>query len=161
MRILLIGVGNAFRSDDGAGLYIARRIAEQKLPNVAVIEESGEGVALMHRWNDADAVILVDAVSSGSTPGTVHRFDPQDQSIPSKFFNASTHSFGLAEAIELARALNTLPRHLVVYGIEGKHFDAGTTITNEIKQTAISIVKDIVAEIDVFQHLFAQENYHA
>ena len=65
--ILVIGIGNEFRSDDGAGIVVARAIEGKKLPGVTVIEQSGEGAALMDILNEADNVYLVDAVSSGSS----------------------------------------------------------------------------------------------
>src|SRR5512142_1763686 len=130
MSLLVVGMGNEFRSDDAVGLVVARRISARRLPEVVVLEESGEGVALMERWKGARQAILVDAVSSGAKPGTIHRFDAHLRSIPAKFFHSSTHSFGLAEAVELARALGELPPRLVVYGIEASRFTAGVALTD-------------------------------
>lgn len=74
-RILIIGVGNEYRSDDAVGLLVARRLRELTLNNARVVEESGEGARLMKSWRDVDNVILLDAVFSGAKPGTIHRFD--------------------------------------------------------------------------------------
>jgi hydrogenase maturation protease len=116
------------------------------MAQVEVREESGEGVALMERWKGYRSVVLVDAVSSGGKPGTIHRFDAHLRSIPAKFFHSSTHSFGLAEAVELARAIGELPPRLVVYGIEAKRFEAGLGLAEEIGIAAAAVVEDIVAE---------------
>ena len=115
--ILIIGIGNPYRGDDAVGLRIAQDIKKKSPDHVNVIEQSGEGISLMDSWKDSDAVILIDAVYSGAKPGTIHRFDAHTQPIPSKFFHYSTHAFGVAEAIELARALKQLPPHLIVYCI--------------------------------------------
>ena len=72
----------------------------------------GEPVGLIEEWTGADAVIVVDAVSSGAPPGTIHRLDPLAEPIPAALSQGSTHAFGLAETIELARALDRLPRRL-------------------------------------------------
>jgi len=45
----------------------------------------------------------------------------------------STHAFSVAEAVELARALNQLPPRLIVYGIEGKNFDSCVGLSPEVK----------------------------
>jgi hydrogenase maturation protease len=92
MKILLIGIGNAFRGDDAVGLHVARLVAERRLAGVTVTEESGEGVALLERWKDAEEVIVVDAVASGAAPGTIHRFAAHTQKLPAKTF-ASSASF--------------------------------------------------------------------
>jgi hydrogenase maturation protease len=119
---LIIGVGNAYRGDDAAGLIVARGLKGRLPDHVTILEEGGEGTTLLESWKDAEVVILIDAVHSGGEPGTLYRFDAHAQAVPANFFHYSTHAFGVAEAIELARALDRLPPCLVVYGIEGKNF---------------------------------------
>jgi len=73
--------------------------------------------------------------------------DASREPIPSKFFSCSTHDFGVAEAIEMARALGQLPRQLQLFGVEGKNFQPGEILSSEIEQ-AIELVAD-----EVFQHV--------
>jgi len=145
--ILIIGVGNAYRGDDGVGLRIAQDIKKKSPDHVNVIEQSGEGISLMDSWKDADAVIIIDAVHSGAQSGAIHRFDVHTQTIPTKFFHYSTHAFGVAEAIELARALKQLPQNLIVYGIEGKCFEAGVGLSPEVEKAAQEVVERIKQDI--------------
>jgi hydrogenase maturation protease len=145
-KILVLGLGNEYRCDDAVGLVVARRISSLSLKNTTVTEESGEGVNLMEAWRGADAVIIVDAISSGSEPGTIHRFVADSQRIPSKFFHYSSHAFGVAEAIELARSLNQLPPHLIVYGIEGSRFDAGVGLSSEVARAVEEVVNRVRKE---------------
>ncbi len=141
--ILIIGVGNAYRGDDAVGLCVAQDIKKKSPDHINVIEQSGEGISLMESWKDANTVILIDAVSSGGKPGTIYQFDAHKQSIPAEFFHYSTHAFGVAEAIELARALKQLPPHLIVYGIEGKCFEAGVGLSPEVEKAAQGVVERI------------------
>lgn len=146
--ILVIGIGNAYRSDDGVGFVVAQQVKEQTSDTVTVAKESGDGVTLMESWEGAPVVILIDAVYSGGKPGTIHRFDAHVQQIPIQFFHYSTHAFGIAEAIELARTLGKLPPCLIVYGIEGKCFEAGVGLSSEVsnaaQEVAIRIHQDIL-----------------
>ena len=144
---LVIGLGNAFRGDDGVGRVVARRLREVALPGVTVREESGEGAALMEAWMDAGAVILVDAVQSGAAPGTIHRLDATRTPVPSRFFHYSTHAFSVAEAVELARALNQLPPRLILYGIEGGDFTAGEQLSPEVAAAVDELLPRIRQEI--------------
>ncbi len=146
-KIVVIGVGNVFRGDDGLGLVVARRLSTLDLDGVAVLEQSGEGTALIETWENAARVIVVDAVSSGSEPGTIHRFEAVDQPLPALFSGGSTHAFGLAEAIELARNLDRLPDQLVVYGVEGKSFELGTGLSEEVKAAVEDLGVRIVQEL--------------
>jgi hydrogenase maturation protease len=128
----VIGVGNAYRSDDAVGLVVARTLRGALPDGVTVLEREGEPTSLMDAWDGADAVWLVDAVSSGAAPGTLHRIDATSRAIPDAFARTSTHHFGLPEAVELARSVGRLPRLLVVYGVEGKTFDVGDSLTAEV-----------------------------
>jgi len=144
---LIIGVGNLYRSDDAVGILIARKFKDMASDRISVKEQSGEGTSLMEAWKGYDRVLIVDAVSSGASPGSIHRMDASREPIPSKFFSCSTHDFGVAEAIEMARALGQLPRQLQLFGVEGKNFQPGEILSSEIEQ-AIELVAD-----EVFQHV--------
>ncbi|MFN0123186.1 MAG: hydrogenase maturation protease [Blastocatellia bacterium] len=149
--IVIIGVGNEYRCDDAAGVTVARRLKEINLPGVSVIEASGEGAALMEAWKEAEAVILIDAVQSGAEAGTIHRLDAHAQTIPAAFFHYSTHAFSVAEAIELARTLRQLPPRLILYGIEGENFAAGTELSAKIQRAAEEVARRILAELQANQ----------
>ncbi len=146
--ILIIGIGNPYRGDDAVGVRIAQDIMKKLPDRVNVIEQSGEGISLMESWKDANTVILIDAVSSGGKPGTIYQLDAHKQPIPAEFFHYSTHAFGVAEAIELARALKQLPPHLIVYGIEGKSFETGVGLSPEVEKAAQEVVERIKLDIN-------------
>jgi len=146
-RTLIIGLGNEYRRDDAVGLVVARRLREAAPLSVLVREETGEGASLLESWQDADTVILIDAVQSGAAPGTVHRLDAHERPIAREFFRFSTHAFGLAEAVELARALGRLPPRLIVYGVEGKSFEAGVGLSPEVEAAAQVVVDRVLGEL--------------
>lgn len=142
-----IGIGNLYRRDDGAGLYAAQRLRLESLPNLCVAEHDGEGTSLLDAISSADAVILIDAVSSGAPPGTIVRFDVQDTPLPTGQFGRSTHAFGVAESIELARSLGQLPKRCTVYGIEGACFDWGMGLTPTVEKAARQLVDRIARQL--------------
>ena len=146
-RTLIIGLGNEYRRDDAVGLVVARRLKQSAPESVLVLEETGEGASLLESWQDAEAVILIDAVHSGAKPGTVHRLDAHAQPIAKKFFRFSTHAFGLAEGVELARALGRLPPRLIVYGVEGKSFEAGVGLSPEVEAAAQEVVERVLGDV--------------
>ena len=117
--ILIIGIGNEFRSDDAVGLVVAQTLQVKRLPSVSIQEATGEGTALLEAWKGSDAVILVDAVTSGAPAGTIHQVDAHTGPVSPELFALSTHAFSVAQAIELARTLGNLPPRLMIYGIEG------------------------------------------
>jgi hydrogenase maturation protease len=151
-KTVFIGVGNPFRGDDGAGIAVVRRLRQEIPSEVRVLEETGDGAELLEAWKGADCVILVDAVQSGAPPATIHRLDARVEKLPVWFSHSSTHLFGVAEAIELARVMGDLPAQLIVYGIEGLDFSAGTALSPEVADIVPAAANLILQEI---QHLAA------
>ena len=146
-RPLVIGVGNAMRQDDGAGPVLVKRLMHSWGDGCEFAVRSGEGGLLMLLWAGRGTVIVVDAVSSGAAPGTIHRIDAHQQPVPTKFFNYSTHAFSLAEAVELSRVLGTLPDRLIIYGVEGERFDAGDSLSGSVGSALDKVASLIRAEL--------------
>ena len=145
--VLVVGVGNSNRSDDAVGIVVAKRLSDLGGDGVTVLEHSGEGTGLMETWAGMDTVILVDAVSSGGTPGTVHRLDARATPIPVGLFHHSSHAFGVAEAVELGRALGRLPPRLLVYGVVGERFASGNGLTGAVEGVVQEVVERIVRDV--------------
>jgi hydrogenase maturation protease len=144
--ILIVGAGNAFRRDDGAGLAAASRLQSAMSSGIRVLVKTDDFTSLLDDWRGADAVIVVDAMSSGSEPGTIRRYDAHERPLPAAFSRSSTHSFGVAEAVELARALGRLPARLVVFGIEGRDFTPGDVLSPDVEAAVDEVARRIAAE---------------
>jgi hydrogenase maturation protease len=129
-NIVCIGVGAEFRSDDELGLLVARELRRRFSATVRVIETTGDGSSLFPVWQGAERVLLIDALSAHEPPGSVHRFDLSDQSLPATLACHSSHAFGVVEAVELARQLHTLPKTTILYGVVGKCFDLGRGLSD-------------------------------
>ncbi len=146
-KTLLIGVGNAFRGDDAVGIYVAQQLASRDLSEVVVEVQSGEGAALIERWRSHRRVFLIDAVTPGESPGQILRIEAHNDPITTELFHTSSHAFGVLEAIELSRALDTLPEELIVYGIEGSCFEEGAKLSEKIVAAANLVVEQILRDV--------------
>jgi len=142
--VLVVGVGNLARGDDAAGLLVARRIRLRE-PRIEVVEVPN-ATDCLDALRRGERVIVVDAMRTGAPAGTVRRFDLQDEPLPASFSPGSTHALGLATAVELARALGTLPRRVVVYGIEGARFELGAAPSPEVLAAVDRVAEAVVAE---------------
>ncbi len=138
--LLIQCIGNRLRRDDGAAPAVGDRLRAQGLGE-CVRDYWGEGTELMQDWEVARHVFMVDAAHSGATPGTIHRIDARVFPVPKNFCYYSTHRFGVAEAVELARALDRLPPSLRLFAIEGGCFDAGAGLTASV-ETAVNQVAE-------------------
>ncbi len=125
----VIGVGNAWRRDDGAGPAVARAAG-------GVCTD--EPARLLDLWDGEPHVVVVDACTSGAPPGTIHRGNAGALAR-----TASTHGFGVADAVELARALGRLPARLEVYAIEGADFGHGEGLTPSVTEAVGELARSL------------------
>lgn len=151
-QLLVIGIGTELYGDDAAGLAVSRSLRSIELPRFAeIVEFSGDGTSLINLWEDAGAVILIDCVSAQTLPGTIVAIDLLHGSLP-PHWRRSTHNFGLAEAIELARIMGRLPASLMLYGIQGKTVDQGHGLSPEVRiaveKVAAMIELELLAALD-------------
>lgn len=141
--ILVVGIGNPHRGDDAVGVLVARRLQALQLPDVSVIESNGDASKLMAAWENYPAVILIDAVVSGQKTGTLYKWFVDSEPIPSEIFAASTHSLGIAQAIELARSLDQIPPQMIVYGIEIHSLEPESGLSPKLNSSFEEIVTRI------------------
>lgn len=147
-KTVLIGIGNEFRGDDALGILVVREIARRGAEGVALLEQCGEGTALMEAWKGARCAMIVDAVSTGSSPGHLHRLDASRTTIPKRLFHYSSHAFGVAEAIEMARTLGELPARTIIFGIEGESFEAGIGLSDSVIRKVPELIAMILDDLE-------------
>ena len=148
-QILIVGIGHPDRGDDAVGRVVAARLRERQPPNVMVAETHGEAAALLDLIAGQDDVIIVDAGLSGGEPGSIHRLDAVAAPLPRPMFATSSHAIGLAESIELARALGTLPQRCIVFAIEGRSFNLGGGLSPPVAGAVEEVVERVLAELPV------------
>ncbi|MCB9832091.1 MAG: hydrogenase maturation protease [Planctomycetes bacterium] len=146
---VVIGIGQERRGDDAIGLLVARRLAALPPANCRVLEHDGDGMDLLLAWEGADQAILVDALLSGGQAGELRVIDATEASLSAALFSStSSHALGLAEAIELGRALGRLPDRVLIYGIEGADFATGSSPSPAVLGALDQVVALIREEID-------------
>ena len=148
--VLVVGVGNDDRGDDGVGPRTARLLAEawsaDPPPGVRVVAWTGDPMGLMDLWAGAERLVLIDAVVSGARPGTCRRY--RGDAPFRADAGASTHGFGLAEVLALARALGTAPATVEVWGIEGDAFGAGAGMTPAVAEAVQALAERLRSELE-------------
>jgi hydrogenase maturation protease len=146
-RCVVLGIGNLDRGDDAAGRAVAWHLRSFSLANIEILEHDGEGTALLARLDGAAVAFLVDASASRAGPGTIRRFDVSERPLPDLALGLSTHGFGLAMAIELARTLGQLPPRCVVYTIEAGSFEPGAPLSPLVQAAVAEVAHRLCAEI--------------
>ena len=151
---MVIGVGNEFRRDDGAGPAVVARLRDLAPPGVELVTMDGEPTRLIEAWTGAAlAAVVVDAVrAEPPQPGTVHRFvvDRPGARGSRTARATSSHGLGLDDAISLALVLDRMPARLIVHAIEAADLTQGTGLTPAVA-AAIDIVASAILD-DLASH---------
>jgi hydrogenase maturation protease len=140
----VIGAGNPERRDDGAGPALALRLTAAAAPSFDVASCPGEATAVMALFAGRDQVDIVDACLCGEAAGTVLRFDAASQPLPAFLKPLSSHGFGVAEAIELARVLGRLPRRVTVHAIAAEDTGWGQGLSPTVAAAVERLAADFL-----------------
>jgi len=143
VRPLLIGVGNDFAGDDGAGRLVARGLAG--CGGLDVVECHGAAADLVTYMEGRGEVIIVDACVSGAAAGQVQRIDGLGGGLPPWLRSVSSHGIGVAEAVQLAGILGSLPDRLEIIAIEGTAFAVGDAMTPAVAAAVDALVAELRA----------------
>ena len=152
MKILVAGVGNLLRSDDGFGVEVARRLDTMDLPaEVSVVETGIAGIALVQELQTGyDALVVVDCVDLGRPPGHVMLIEPDVVDVHALSWSerhdllADMHLATPGRAMMLARALGVLPDQVLMVGCQPLDPDAYGEGLSEPVTAAVGVA---VAEI--------------
>jgi hydrogenase maturation protease len=147
MKIVIIGVGNEYRQDDGVGPVVLQRLRGFDLNAVALADSDGEPASLIELWDGADLAIVVDAVQAHGLPGRIYRLGlhhPAGMQTRA----ASSHAVSLGEAVRLARVLGRMPQRLLLYGVQTAVVEPGVGLTPAVAAAADQVVTEIADLID-------------
>lgn len=146
-RRAVVGLGNRFRGDDGAGLELAELLRERAPVDTDVIAVEGDPTPLLDIFGAHELVLVADAIATDSRAGTILSFDASEAPVPGAVFGASTHAFGLGETIELARALGSLRGRVLVYGIVGADFSTTAELSPEVRGALEPLAERMLADL--------------
>ena len=146
-EVLVAGIGNPDRGDDGFAAAVIGRLRGNVPPGVRVLDLGADILGLIDEWDGLESVILVDAAASGAEPGRVHRLDLAAGPLPIGWSMPSTHAVGLGETVELARSLRRLPRGLVLYLVEGESFEVGAPLSSAVAEAVDAVADQILIEL--------------
>jgi hydrogenase maturation protease len=158
--IVVIGVGNPFRRDDGVGHRVVEALAREvaatapppmapgsgRLHGAQLSVTDGEPARLIELWRGAEVAVVVDAVVTGSLPGRLKVWDAATQALPNRS-TTSSHASGVGEACALGAALDALPGRLLVVGIEAADTDDGTDLSPPVERAVPSAVRLVKAAL--------------
>jgi len=150
--ILVLGLGNILLADDGVGVHVIRRLAQDaSLPDgVRVVDGGTMGFRLTGMFADAGGVLIIDAAELLAPPGTLRLLESAALAgHAGARKKSSAHEAGLADLLGLLALEACAPRHLAVLAIQPEVIDWRETLSASVENTlapACAMIKDIARE---------------
>jgi hydrogenase maturation protease len=145
--LLVLGLGNMLLEDDGLGVAAVSLLLDRYdvPPGARVLDGGTLGLSLLPYLEDADAVILVDAVRADGPPGTLVRLDGDE--VPAAIATRlSVHQVGVADLLEAARWLGWYPGRVVLLGVVPASMELNVGLSPAADAALPALVERVVAE---------------
>jgi hydrogenase maturation protease len=144
-KVLILGIGNTLRSDDGLGVYIVKHIEESGIPlpeGVSLLDGGTAGFDLLGLIDGYDKIVIVDALKTNDKPGSIYRFTPE-HAVESRA-RFSLHEVGIMEVIKTLRIMDNNPEIEFVGIVPENISDINTTISHAVMESIPRAVEVIL-----------------
>jgi hydrogenase maturation protease len=157
--LLVLGLGNLLLEDDGIGSAAVALLDERYTPpeGARVLDGGTLGLSLLPYLEDADNVILVDAVKSDAGPGEFVRLDGNDVG-PAVATRLSPHQVGVADLLDGARWLDRYPKRVVLLGVVPGSMELAVGLSPHVQPALPGLVDRIVEEARTLGFFFRHKN---
>ena len=135
--VLVLGLGNTLLTDDGVGPVLVEQLAgSEDLWNgqVEFVDGGTQGLALLGQIAGRRALIILDALTTGAVPGTIHRLTLSELRNVIPVRGASAHEGNAGELLNAAQLLGELPDRLFVVGVEPQEIRTGFGLTSPVQE---------------------------
>jgi hydrogenase maturation protease len=146
--VVVIGLGNPLMGDDGVGIAALERLrARFVLPaGIELVDGGTWGLNLLPVIEDADGVILIDAIDTGAPPGTLVRLE--HASLPRYLATKiSPHQVDLRDVLGLAELRGTLPSDTVAIGVQPQNIELGDPLSPMVARKLDMIVAAVLEDL--------------
>jgi hydrogenase maturation protease len=147
-KIVVLGMGNLLLKDEGIGVHVAHALQRVPWPSNAGLEvvDGGTLPDAPLSFEEADKLIVIDAVEAGGKPGAIYRFCAEDVSLDDRILT-SLHQISLLENLWLMERLRQKPKDVVIIGIEPEDTNYGLELSAKLQQRMPQIIKAVLEEI--------------
>ncbi|OFV67550.1 MAG: hydrogenase maturation protease [Candidatus Syntrophoarchaeum caldarius] len=149
-KVLILCCGNPLALDDGIGIYVLEELRKEELPDYVELVDAGTGgLSILNLIEDAEKIIIVDAVRTGGDIGTIHIIKGNDLPEPESV-NFSLHDLGLVDVLRIGETImpESMPDDITIVGIEVEKSDEfGIGLTPEVEKTIPEVVRRILDEL--------------
>jgi hydrogenase maturation protease len=147
-RVLILGLGNLLLQDEGLGIKALQQLSEGYVwpENVVLLDGGVMGLELLPYLENADKVLILDAVHHGKLPGSLVRL--ANEQIPTGIaLKYSMHQVNFQETLAMAHLRDTMPKHVVLWGIEPDSITLGIVLTPTVSAHLPALTRAVMEEL--------------
>jgi hydrogenase maturation protease len=142
----IIGCGNLLLQDEGVGVHLIEYLKKKPLPeDIECIDGGCAGFDLLPHFEQAEKVVIVDAVKAKGKPGDIYKFGPEDFQTDSPP-RISFHDVTLKEVLDILKKLGPLPA-ITIFGVEPKTIEWGMELSPDIQNILPKLADLVLKEI--------------
>lgn len=147
-NILVLGLGNILLGDEGVGVRVIEQLLSRSLPDeIEVIDGGTAGYELINFFEGKEKVIIVDAVKTDDTPGSVYKMDlsvvQEDETV-----QLSLHQIGLKNVFKMASMMDLNPE-VTLIGIVPKNYqDYNIGLSKEVEKAIPLAIETVLKELE-------------
>ena len=146
-KVVILGMGNLLLRDEGIGVHVANALQEAPSPGnieLEIIDGATSPDATL-AFQDADKLIVVDAVQAGDEPGAIYRFYPADINLDDNSMT-SVHQISLLDNLRLMEIFGQKYQDVVIIGVQPKETGWGIELSTELQQRMSQIIGVVLQE---------------
>jgi hydrogenase maturation protease len=145
MGKFVVGIGNILLRDEGIGCHVAHALERVTLPDVEIID-GGTCADALQLLENADKVVIVDAVKGGGMAGQIYRFRPEDVTLDQKRV-LSLHDMSLIDSLKLTQLWHNIGETVII-GVEPRELGWGLELSPELQQKMPQIIDAVLGELN-------------
>jgi hydrogenase maturation protease len=118
---LVIGIGNILMKDEGIGIHVINLLIDQgfqEIPGLEIIDGGTAGLGMLEYMKDKQKVIIVDAVDFKQPPGTLYRFNYNDNESYKKAAKYSVHQIDVIDTIDILHNVYQHFPEIIIIGMQ-------------------------------------------
>lgn len=148
MRVLVLGIGNLVMADDGVGVRAVQLLAERyRFPEDVTLLDGGTlGLDLLPRIEEAERLIIVDAVETGAPPGTLMRMSGEEIPIALET-KLSPHQMGLKDLLAVSSLLGQAPVETVLLGVQPASIGMSLELSPPVQAQLEPLMSHVLKEL--------------
>lgn len=152
MHITILGIGNTLYSDEGVGIHALPLLEEVFADdeNVELVEGSTDGIKLLGPVEEADFLIVIDAINAGLEGGSLIAL--YDDEIPAYYgIKMSIHQVTFQEVLFAAKLRESYPKKIVMIGVQPESLELGVELSEKVRSRLPQLVERVKAEVDAWR----------